>query len=451
MFTQQLRSELKRTLAVALPLIGAQILQVSNGLVDTLVAGRIGSEELAASGLGAAMWFIGLIACIGLLAGLSPSIAKLLGERRRSEVGELTRQGLWLALALGVTVTAALLVLAQVLHLTPLDPRLAARVPEYLVPAAFSLPAAAIVIAARNVCEADGRTGVMLWAQAIGLGINIVADLGLGLGWFGLPELGLAGIGWATTAVQWSMAAVLLWWIAGPRMAKYGVFARYSPPDRQAIGALLSLSLPIYLALLFEAGLFSATAMQAGALGVLPMGAHNIAIGATSFAYMLPLGLSLALTARVGRVHGRGFGPAVRLRAVAGFLLTCVLAGFTALLLWAFRDPIAALYTPDPALRALAAQLLVLAAVFQLSDGMQATMFGILRGLHDTRAPMLINAFSYWCVAFGLGFWLAHGVGLGVAGLWYGLIIGLTISSIGLGLRVIWQIRHYDRLRRPAV
>ncbi|MEM7379146.1 MAG: MATE family efflux transporter, partial [Pseudomonadota bacterium] len=162
MFSQQLRSELKRTLAVALPLIGAQLLQVSNGLVDTLVAGRIGPEELAASGLGAAMWFIGLIACIGLLAGLSPSIAKLLGERRRGDVGELTRQGLWLALALGVTVTGALLVLAQVLHLTPLDPRLADRVPEYLVPAAFSLPAAAIVIAARNVCEADGRTGVML-------------------------------------------------------------------------------------------------------------------------------------------------------------------------------------------------------------------------------------------------------------------------------------------------
>ncbi|MEM6988502.1 MAG: MATE family efflux transporter, partial [Pseudomonadota bacterium] len=164
MSRQQLRIELKRTLTVALPLIGAQLLQVSNGLVDTLVAGRIGPEELAASGLGAAMWFAGLITCIGLLAGLSPSIAKLLGERRRREVGELARQGFWLALMLGVCMTIALLVLANLLDRTPLDPVLAARVPEYLIPAAFSLPAAGIVIAARNLCEADGRTGVMLWA-----------------------------------------------------------------------------------------------------------------------------------------------------------------------------------------------------------------------------------------------------------------------------------------------
>ncbi|MEM6987562.1 MAG: MATE family efflux transporter, partial [Pseudomonadota bacterium] len=300
---------------------------------------------------------------------------------------------------------------------------------------------------ARNLCEADGRTGVMLWAQAIGLVINLIADLGLGLGWFGMPKLGLAGIGWATTAVQWSMAIVLIVWIAGPRMARYAVFDTFSKPNAKALRDLLALSIPIWLALLFEAGLFSATAVQAGVLGVLPMGAHNIAIGATSFAYMLPLGLSLALTARIGRVHGRGNLAAVRLRVVSGVLLTVALAGCTALILWVFRHPIAALYTPDPALRALAAQLLLLAAVFQLSDGMQATMFGILRGLHDTRAPMLINAFSYWCIAFGLGYWLAHSVGLGVSGLWYGLIIGLTISSILLGLRVRWRIKHYDRLR----
>ena len=389
------------------------------------------------------MWFIGLITCIGLLAGLSPSIARILGERRRRDVGELFRQGLWLALTLGLLVTGLLLLGASQLDHSPLDPVLAARVPEYLIPAAFSLPAAAIVIALRNLCEADGRTAVMLWAQAIGLGVNIVADLGLGLGWFGMPEIGLAGLGWATTAVQWTMALVLMLWVASPRMARYQIFDRFSAPDPRALATLLTLSIPIWLALLFEAGLFTATAAQAGVLGVLPSGAHNIAIGATSFAYMLPLGLSLALTARVGRVHGRRYVPAIRLRIVSGLLLTAVLAGFTAALLFFFRSPIAALYTADPALQQLAAKLLLLAAVFQLSDGMQATLFGILRGLHDTRAPMLINAFSYWCVAFGLGYWFAHHAGFGVEGLWFGLIIGLTLSSILLGVRVAWVVRHY--------
>ncbi len=421
---------------MAAPLIGAQLLQMANGLVDALVAGRLGREELAAGGIGASIWFFSSLLCIGMMAGLSPILSEMIGERRRAAVGQVFRQGLWLGIFSGAIACAAVLLAAANLHHTNLQPDLVPLVRQYLYMACWSLPAFAIVLAARGVCEATHLTRPVLLVQLLGLLVNIIIDLTLGLGLFGFPKLGLYGIGLATSIVMVCMAIALMKLMYSPKFDRYNLLSSIDWPEWQQMKPIVLLAVPIFLAISFEAGLFVATGFQAGVLGTLEASAHFIAIGATSFCFMLPLGLSFALTARVGRVLGRGEVNALRLRVFTGLLLTVAMAGMTAIMLLLFRYGITGVYTSDEEVRLLASTLLVIAAVFQLSDGLQVALLGMLRGLQDTRAPMLINGFSYWAIAFGLGYIAAHTLGFGIYGLWLGLVIGLTVASIALGFRL---------------
>lgn len=432
---------MRRTLRLGLPLIGAQLLQMGNGLVDSIIAGRLGRGELAAGGIGASLWFVVSLSCIGLMAGLSPTLSRLIGERRRERVGEVFRQGLWLGLITGLVALAVLLLVASTVHRFPLAPELPELIRDYLLGACWSLPFFALVMASRNVCEATNLTRPVLMVTAMGLLINTLASLGLGLGLSGLPKLGLFGIGLATTVVNISTALCLLLLLRGKRFTRFGLFARFDWPEWVQIRPLLALSIPIFLGLLFEAGLFVATSIQMGAIGLVEAGAHIIAISASATCYMLPLGMSFALTARVSRAAAGGRLAPVQLRVASGALLTLVMALTTALILVVFRYPITRIYTADVELQQFAASLLLLGAVFQLSDASQVMLTGVLRGLHDTRVPMYINAFSYWVVAFGFGLFCAHVLGLKAHGLWIGLITGLSVASLLLGLRLRSRMR----------
>lgn len=442
---RQLLLDMKRTLAVAIPLIVAQLLQMANGLVDALVAGRLGTVELAAGGIGAGIWFFASILCIGLMAGLSPTLSRLIGQGRRKAIGGVYRQGLWMGLAVGLLALLFLLLLAATLHLWAIQAELVPFIRQYVYAACWSLPAFAVVMASRNVCEATGLTRPVMVVQLLGLLINTLANLGFGLGWFGLPRLGLTGIGIATSIVMVCMAVALLVVLRQARFNRFDLFGQFDWPQWGVIRSLLVLSFPIYLALLFESGLFVATAIQMGTLGTLESAAHNIAISFSGACYMLPLGLSFALTARTGQVYGRESLAAIKLRIASGLILTFFMAVSTAVLLILFRYKLPSLYTSGNEVRNIAAQLLVLAALFQISDGAQVALLGFLRGLQDTRIPMFINAFAYWGVAFPIGYVSAHHLGYGAKGLWIGLITGLTLSALLLA----WRL--YTRVNRAHV
>jgi len=414
----------------------AQLMLTGNGLVDALVAGRLGTLELAAGGIGAGLWFFASLSCIGLMAGISPTLSQLIGQRRRVYVGSVFTQGLWLGIITGVLAMMFAWLMLATVGLWSIKTELVPLVKSYLLPASFSLPAFAVVMACRNACEATGYTRGVLVVQMLGLVINIFADLALGLGWFGFPKLGLLGIGIATSIVSFSMAIALVFYLRGSRFSRYQFLHKFEWPRWHDIKPMLTLSVPIYLALLFEAGLFVATALQMGMLGTLEAGAHNIAIGISGACYMLPLGLSFALTARVGRVYGRGGYESLKLRVASGLLITFLLAATTVLMLVLFRYQLTGLYTSNTELRLFAVQLIALAALFQLSDGAQVALLGMLRGIGDTRVPMLINAFSYWAIAFVAGYYSAHHLGWGAKGLWGGLILGLTVAAILLGFRL---------------
>ncbi len=437
-------ADCRRTLRMALPLMAAQVLQSANSVVDALVAGRLGRDELAAGGIGAGIWFFSSLICIGLIAGVSPTLSKLIGERRRNAVGAGFRQGIWLGVFCGLASLVLALVLAFSVPHWKLADGLAPLVQQYLFAACWSMPAFAMLMVCRNVFEATGITKPVLLVQIVGLIVNLLGNLGFGLGWFGLPKLGLVGIGLSTTLVFFVMAIVLFWFMRGPRFSRYQLFAQFEGINFDAQKTMLILSVPIFFALLFEAGLFSATAIQMGLIGSKESAAHNIAISISALTYMLPLGMSFALTARVGHVYGRGLSSSIRLRVVSGLILMVMLAGTTALILLATRHALPTLYTTDESVKSLAATLLVFGALFQLSDGAQIVLMGMLRGLQDTRVPMLINAFSYWGVAFLLGYFAAHHWGMGARGLWMGLVIGLSVSSLLLGMRLRDRLRAFD-------
>lgn len=426
---------------LGIPLMGAQLLQMSNGIVDAVVAGRIGSVELAAGGIGGTLWFIFSLSCIGLMAGLSPTLSRLIGQKRKVFVGTVYRQGVWLGLLTGLIAMILLLVLAGSVHRFPFATGLPVLIRDYLLGACWSLPFFALVMACRNVCEATGLTRPVLVVTALGLVINILGNLGLGLGWFGLPKLGLFGIGLSTTFVNIGMAAALFILLRGRTFRRFELFSRFDKPQWLHIKPMLSLSIPIFFGMLFEAGLFAATAIQMGMIGIIESGAHQIAISASAFCYMLPLGLSFALTARIGRAAALDTLESVKLRILSGAILSLCMAATTASLLILFRYNIAGIYTQDPELKQFAASLLLLGALFQLSDGAQIMLIGILRGLQDTRLPMWINAFSYWVIAFGFGIFCAHVLNWGAHGLWVGLVTGLSVASILLGLRLRYILR----------
>jgi len=447
-----LRADLRRTLRLGLPLIGAQLLQIGNGLVDAIVAGRIGRSELAAGGIGGSLWFVVSLSCIGLMAGLSPTLSRLIGERRRVFVGAVFRQGLWLGLLTGAVALVLLLLIASNVHRFPFEPELPPLIREYLLGACWSLPFFAIVMASRNVCEATNVTRPVLLVTAMGLVINAIGSMVLGLGLAGMPQMGLFGIGIATTIVNISMALMLLQLLRGKRFARFELFARFDAPRWDQIGPMLSLSIPIFLGMLFEAGLFVATSVQMGTIGLLEAGAHQIALSASAFCFMLPLGMSFALTARIGRAAVMGHAAPVRLRVASGIILTLGMAITTASTLILFRYQIASIYTADVELQQFAGSLLLLGAIFQLSDGAQIMLIGALRGLQDTRVPMLINAFSYWVVAFGFGVFCAHVLDFGAFGLWYGLITGLSMASVLLALRLRYQLKRLPvKQQQPSV
>lgn len=438
---QALLADLRRTLRMAMPLVGAQLLQMGNGLVDAIVAGRIGRSELAAAGIGSSLWFLLSLSCIGLMAGLSPTLSRLIGERRRAYVGTVFRQGVWLGLLTGVIAMLILVTISMSVDRFPFADQLPPLIKQYLLGACWSLPFFALVMAARNVCEATSLTRPVLVVTALGLCINVFANLGLGLGWFGLPAFGLLGIGLATTLVNICMAVALFQLLRGKRFARFELFAKLDWPSWSILVPMLSLSVPIFLGMLFEAGLFVTTTLIMGVIGLIESGAHHIAMSASAFCYMLPLGMSFALTARIGRAVGIRSKPAIELRIISGTILTIALAFITALALVLFRDQIAQIYTSDKQLQHFAANLLLFSAVYQLSDGAQVMLIGALRGLHDTRVPMFINAFSYWVVAFGVGLFCAYILKLGAYGLWIGLITGLSVASFLLALRLRWKLK----------
>ncbi len=437
----RLATEFDATIRLAAPLVLGQLSAIGMNLIDTVLAGHLDAHTLGAVALGSNVWVLAIITIIGIMMALQPSIAQLRGAGREGEIGAVFRQALWLAVPLGIGLGFASAFLGPLLFgLIGVEASLVADATSFMRAIAWGAPALSIFFALRGLTEGMGMTRPTMYFSLLGLILLGPIGYVLMYGALGIPRLGAFGCGLATAIVLWVQCGAYALYVARrSRYRELNLLARFDRPDWRTLGELLNIGGPIAVTLLMEAGLFVAVALTIGKLGTDIIASHQIAINIASVMFMIPLGIAMATTVRVGYARGRNNGDGVRQAAAVGMMLTLVVQIVSATLLFTLPERIASMYTSDVAVITLAAQLLILAAIFQLSDGVQAASNGALRGLKDTRMPMLISGLAYWGIGMPVGLWLAFERGLGAAGMWMGLIAGLSVAAILLTSR-FWSI-----------
>lgn len=428
--------ELWETAVLALPLVVSQLSAVGMNAIDAVLAGHHGAATLGAVAIGASIWSLALVVAIGVTMAVPPSVAQLDGAGRRDAIGPLFRQALWLALALGLLLWIAVRGAIPLVRVIGIDPVLVDDVAGFLRAVSWGAPALAAFFTLRGMSAGIGVTRPTMYFSLMALVLLGPIAWVLLYGGYGIAAMGAAGIGAATAIVLWLEAiAFALYVLWHPVYADLALTARLERPQWAAIGELLRIGVPMGVTVLMEAGLFIATTLTIGTLGAATVASHQVALNVASLFFMIPLGIAMATTVRVGNAAGRGDAVAVRLAGDAGIGLTFGTQAVSATIMLAVPTAIASLYSNDAAVIALAAELLVLAALFQFPDGIQAVANGALRGLKDTRVPMFITTFAYWGVGMPVGWWLAFPHAMGAQGMWIGLIAGLGVAALLLALR----------------
>ena len=449
-----LKRETKALFILALPLILAQVAQTSMGFVDTVMVGRLGNEALASIALGSTLFHLLQIVLSGVILAVSPLVSQAVGAGDVRSAGRATRQGLWLAcvlfvLGFGVYWNAGSLLLAM-----GQEPQVVAGSSAYLRAIAWGLLPSLWVTALRGLLEGISKTRPIMLISFVGVGFNILANNALMFGRWGFPELGLVGTGYAS-ALSLTLIFVLLASYVFVRQKEYGVFRGFRFLHLPTLRELLKVGAPIGLTLGFEAGMFAATSFLMGLLGSEALAAHQIALQTASITFMVPLGLAIATTARVGQAVGRDDLRGAARAGYIGIAMSIVFMCLTALLYWLAPRFIIGLYLGDLSeasnqnVIALATVFLGVAAMFQLFDGFQVSAAGALRGLKDTRVPMVITLFAYWFIGIGSGSLLCFGLGLGGRGLWLGLVFGLAVAGVLLGIRFRHLVER-ERFVKPT-
>jgi MATE family multidrug resistance protein len=442
-----LRAEIRATAALALPLALTQLGQIAINTTDVIVLGRLSAEALAAAALAIALFHVILVSCIGVVMATSPLVAQALGGGRPLRLRRTVRQGLWVALAISVPCLVLLWFTSEFLELIGQDPVLAANAETLMHALMWSLPFALGLIVVRNFVTAFERTAPVVAVMLTGVVVNALLNWVLVFGHLGFPALGLTGSGLASTLVNLAMFVALSIYAAHARpYRRYAVFGRLAEADWPVFRDILKLGLPIGGTLLLEVGLFAGAAFLMGWIGPAQVAAHQIAIQIASTSFMVPLGVSMAATVRVGLAAGAGDMAAARRAGFVACAMGVAFMGGCGVLFWLAPDWLVShfLHEDDPAapaVLALAAGFLRIAAVFQLVDGLQVIAMGALRGIRDTRVPLIIAGFGYWLIGFPACLILGFGLDLGGYGIWTGLAIGL----IAVGLPLAWRFHRLCR------
>lgn len=439
-------AHLRALLALGLPLIGSNLAQMALHVTDTVIIGWYGATELAAVGLGGATFFILFILGSGFALAVTPLVASALGRGDEPQVRRDTRMGMWLSILYGVLVFPVTWHSGSILSALGQEPRVAELGQDFLRIAGFGMIPALLIMALKGFLSAVERAGIVLWVTLGGVVLNAGLNWMLVFGNWGAPELGVKGSALASVGTQVATAAALLVYAARhPALRKFTLLRRFWRPDPQALRQVFRLGWPIGLTGLFESGLFEATLLMMGWIGAIQLAAHSIAIQLVAISFMVHLGLSNAATVRAGRALGEGDRQglydgarvAVALSLGFGVIVVAVFLALGPSLVALFIDP------ADPAattIIAYGATLLAVAALFQMADAAQVMALGLLRGVHDTRAPMIIASVSYWLIGIPASYLLAFKAGLGGVGLWLGLVIGLTAA----GALLMWRFWRAD-------
>ena len=433
---QSFGAHLLATITLGLPLVGAQLAQMAINTTDVVYLGRLGATDLAAGVLGTQTFFFFYIFGSGFTNAVMPMAAHAHGRGDETSLRRTVRMGIWIVVLYGTLTVIPMHFTTRILVAFGQKPEVAERAGDYIGIAQWAIFPALLIMALRAFFTAIGRAQIILWATLAGTLLNLLLGYAFIFGHFGAPALGIRGAAIGALGTN-SLIFIVLAAVAARAapFARYGLFVRLWRADGSALGDIVRLGLPVSMTIIAEVGLFMMSSLMMGWLGTIALAAHGIALQLASIAFMIPLGLSQVGTARVGQAHGRGdlAGLDRAAKAVIVVGLGVSLAGAT--LFWLIPGPLIGLFldTSNPlsgAVVRFAAPLLAVAAAFQLADCLQVLGSGLLRGLRDTRVPMLLAVFSYWIVGLPAGYVLGFVAGLGGVGVWSGLASGLVCAAI---------------------
>lgn len=431
--------ESRTTLRLAAPLIIGQLGQMLIGLSDTMMLGWLGVTELAASAFANTIIYLPMMFGIGMSMAVSIRVSYARGANEPAAARAALRHGLYITLALGVLTVALAFALLPFLGLFKQDPEVIAVVPSFFVLIAVSMVPAMASMAVKNHADAMNRPWPMFWISIGAVLLDVLLNWMLIFGHFGAPRLGLEGAAISTVISRALSLGCMIWWcVRDPGMKEWVPIRWFRAPDWPAVRDLLRTGFPASMQLLAEVSAFVAASLIIGNMGQAAMASHQVAITCAATIFMVPLGVSMALTVRMGEALGAKNHASMRSIVMSGWGMGIAFTVLSATSFIVFNHQIARSFIEDPAVLEVAAKLLIVAAAFQFCDALQIISAGALRGLDDVHTPAWIAFWAYWVVSIPLGWVFAYPVGMGVSGMWWGITVGLTMTSILLGRR-IWQ------------
>jgi MATE family multidrug resistance protein len=431
--------ESRQTLRLALPLMIGQFSQMLMGVVDTVMIGHLGVVDLASLTFANSLFHIPLVFGIGLLTGVSVFTSNSRGANDAAGARGSCRHGLYLATVLGLVIFGISWLVSMHLGVFGQPPSVALQTKDFFRILMASVIPALASIALKNHADALNRPWPPFWIFLGGVLLNVGLNWVMIYGNLGFPALGFEGAAWATLIARLAILIVMIFWLVRARDLRDWVPYRwFRAPDFLDLRRLLSVGLPASLQMTCEVTAFSLAGLIMGSFGAVAMAAHQIAITLAATAFMIPLGLSMALTVRIGEAHGAGEFGRLRSIVISGWLLASGYSVIGALAFLVFGKFLASLFINAPEVIALAGSLLMVVGVFQLFDSLQVASSSMLRGLQDARVPAIMGFAAYWLVGLPVGAGLAYGLHLGALGVWWGLATGLFVASISLGPR-LWK------------
>jgi MATE family multidrug resistance protein len=437
----------RATVVLAVPLIGTQLAQMALNVTDTVMVGWLGATELAAAVLGTQIFFVVYIFGSGFAVAVMPVAAAAEGRGDARSVRRSVRMSLWIVGLYSLIAMPLLWHTEALLLLLDQDPRVAALAGAYVRVVQWSMLPALVLAVLRSYLAVVDRAYVALAVIIVGGFSNALFNYALIFGHFGMPALGIVGSAVATLATQIIMAAlVLVYGGTAPSLRRHDLFARFWRPDWPDFHDILRLGWPISATIIAEVGLFTASSIMMGWIGTVALAAHGIALQISSIAFMLPLGLASAATVRVGLHHGRGDHIGLGRAGLVAMIIATVTALCLALVFWAVPEWLVGFYLDksnanSALVLATAVSFLFVAACFQIVDSLQAVGNGMLRGLKDTRVPMIMALVSYWLIGMPAAYLLGFAAGFGGIGIWWGLALGLMVAAVLMNHRFLRRER----------
>jgi MATE family multidrug resistance protein len=436
--SRHLALELSETLKLAIPLALTQLGQIAMMTTDIAMIGRLGSEAMAAAALAHTVFFVSFTFGMGLVSAVAPLAAQAFGARNPHLIRRSLRVGMWAALLMSLPMMALLLRGEQILLMLGQAPTSAHLAQQYLLGLAWGMLPALWFMAVRGFMSAVNRPEPILWITLAAIPANAALVYVLLYGAFGLPELGLLGVGLASSIVNLATFLAGLWFATRRRpFRKYHVLGHFWRTDWQLMRKLVIIGAPISISFLLEYGLFGAAGLLMGVISTTALAAHQIALQVAAILYMVPFGISMAATVRVGHAVGRGDAGGVRRAGYIATWLGIVLAAILTLAVIISRFGIAEVFLGEStdATAELSATLLLVGSTLFIADAIQTIAAGALRGMNDTRIPLLFAVLSYWLIGFACACWLGFWTSWGAVGVWIGLSVGTAIFAILLLLR----------------